>query len=225
MNFEHLCDTLYQLILEARRDEACELLDETAKEHGYEFTASHVLEPTLVRVGEQWMKDHISLAQGYVAGKVAEDLFEKLSRRREEAGGVVSKGTVVLGNTEDDYHALGRKMVGVFLKSAGWSIVDLGNDVLAEEFVDAAEEHGASVIGVSAMMFSTAENIRKVRAELDKRQLSGKIHLAVGGAVFRLRPELVQEVGGDLTADNAIKAPEVFDTFWREHISGKEGRP
>jgi methanogenic corrinoid protein MtbC1 len=71
------------------------------------------------------------------------------------------------------------------------------------------------------MMLTTAENIRAVRAELDARGLPGRIRLAVGGAVFKLRPELVREVGGDGSAPSAIQAPALFDRLWAESLEGE----
>ena len=142
----------------------------------------------------------ISLAQAYIAGKVAEDCLIALVAERHDGHAALNRrGPVVLGNIEDDYHALGRRMVGTFLEADGWDVRDLGNDVPPADFVDRALEAGAKVIGVSAMMYSTAENIRGVREEIDTRGLTGRIQLAVGGAVFVLRPELVAEVGADGT--------------------------
>jgi len=132
----------------------------------------------------------------------------------------VKKGAVIIGNIEDDFHSLGRKMVSIFLKSAGWEIIDLGNDVPAKDFVDKAEKTGALFIAVSAMMYSTAMNIKKVREEIDRRGLNGKIKLAAGGAVFRLRPELLEEVGGDGTAGNAINVPALFDRLLNDLKKG-----
>ena len=118
--------------------------------------------------------------RGYVAAKVAEDLLGKVLAHREATGNTpnVERGTVVLGNVEDDYHPLGRKMVSAFLRMAGWRVHDLGVDVEAAAFVDAAVAEGARVIGASAMMLSTARNVPKLRAELDQRGLSGRIQLA-----------------------------------------------
>lgn len=72
------------------------------------------------------------------------------------------------------------------------------------------------MIGVSAMMYTTALNIKSLRAEIDRRGLTGKIQLAVGGAVFVLRPDLVDEIGGDGTARNAMAAPALFDDLWEK---------
>jgi Predicted cobalamin binding protein len=97
---------------------------------------------------------------------------------------------------EDDYHFPGPQDGRRVSARRRWRVIDLGNDVSPADFVAAALEHGARVIGVSAMMLTTAENIRAVRAEIDARGLKGKVLLAVGGAVFKLRPELMHESGG-----------------------------
>ena len=83
------------------------------------------------------------------------------------------------------------------------AVHDLGNDVIPEQFVEKALEVNASVIGVSAMMQTTALNICKLRELIDRRGLKGRLKLAVGGAVFNWRPDLVTEVGADGTAQNA----------------------
>lgn len=202
---------LYRCVQDADRSGAAVLLDQAVAESGFRRTISELLEPTLRQIGERFAIDKLTLAQGYVAGKIAEDLLAKLEAGTADAGGNAERrGIAVLGNAEDDYHALGRRMVGTFLRVDGWRVEDLGNDVLPEAFVDAAERTGARVIGVSAMMLTNALNIARVREEIDRRGLSGRVKLAVGGAVFVMRPELVAEVGGDGTCPTAMDAPTLF---------------
>jgi methanogenic corrinoid protein MtbC1 len=215
---------LFEHIIHARRDRAAELFHSAARHSGYARVVHDILEPVLVDIGERWAKDKLSLAQGYVAGKIAEDVLLAMARQSPDLPRD-RKGPVVLGNVEDDHHALGRKMVAVFLAAAGWIVEDLGNDVSAKDFVDKAEEVGARVIGVSAMMLTTAQNIRAVRQELGNRGLSGRIQLAVGGAIINLRPELVSEFGGDGTCNNAIQAPALFERLWSDSLSITEDTP
>jgi len=205
--------TLFQLILESDRKKATRFVDEWAKTHGYDQAIKGVLEPALSLFGERWARaDDVSLAQGYMAGKIAEDVMVKaVAEKGREDKGEGRNISVVMGNIEDDFHALGRKMVSIFLRSAGFTVHDLGNDVLPEEFVDRAQETGSKVIGASAMMYSTAMNICGLREEIDKRGLTGMISLAVGGAVFNLRPALVGEVGGEGSASNAIEAVRLIE--------------
>ncbi len=212
----HSSELLFEFILCGHRSLANELIDKWAKEHGYPSAIKDLLEPTLDLIGKKWEAEQISLAIGYLAGKITEDTLSKALALQQSIP--LLKGPVVIGNIEDDFHTLGRKMVGIFLQTAGWKVIDLGNDVLAEKFVDTALENKAQVIGVSAMMFTTAQNILSVREEISRRGLNGKIKLAVGGAVFKIRPELVREIGGDGTAANAVDAPSLFDRLWEEAL-------
>lgn len=210
-------DVLLKAILEGRLDDALGCFVAQAERDGYAPTIAALLEPTLTAIGELWAAEKISLAQGYVAGKLAERALDA-ALKSEDAGGFSPprRGRVVLGNVEDDYHALGRRMVGSFLRLDGWEVVDLGNDVEPERFVDAALESDARIIGVSAMMLSTAQNLPRVRDEIEARGLGGSLRLAAGGAIFRLRPELVKELGADGTAATAIEAPALFKALYEE---------
>jgi methanogenic corrinoid protein MtbC1 len=219
MNTEKARKAVMDAILKGEREQANLLLDNYAESGGYRNGMIEVLEPVLVEIGNSWVEESLSLAQGFIAGKVAEDLILKIHTAEKDGAAIeAEKGPVIVGNIEDDFHSFGRKLVSVFLQSAGWRVVDLGNDVPAGEFVDKAVETGARVIGVSAMMYTTAVNIRKVREEIDRRNLSGSIKLAVGGAVFKLRHELTDEVGGDGTAANGFQAPKLFDELWKRSL-------
>lgn len=208
---------LYERILQVDRKGALAVANEWIDVNGYQSTIEELLEPALLLFGEHWMKSKdVTLAHGYIAGKVSQDILEKVMALKGEGidVGKKLKGPIVMGNIEDDYHALGRMMVVNFLRSSGWEVHDLGNDTLAAAFVDKAVNVGAEVIGVSAMMYTTAVNIKKLRQEIDERGLADRIKLAVGGAVFILRPELVAEVGGDGTAKNAFTAVKCIDDLW-----------
>lgn len=206
--------SLLEAILVGDQMSAVLQLDRLAEQYQYQRTITEVLEPVLEEIGNRWVAERISLAAGYLAGKIAEDTLKKALACQEVVPG--NKGPVVIGNVEDDYHSLGRKMVGIFLQTAGWKVIDLGNDVMAEDFVDAAVQHGAPLIGASAMMFTTAMNIKKIRQEIDARGMKGQIQLAVGGAVFKIRPELVEEVGGEGTAVTAVEAPRLMERLLHE---------
>jgi len=218
---------LVECIRQADRLGAADLIADWAQRYGYESAVTELLGSALEVFGRQWAEciEDTSLAQGYVASKIAEDALAKVLQTRlpVQAGVPGGKGPVVLGNIEEDYHPLGRKMVVSFLRLAGWEVHDLGVDVTPSTFVDEAEARGARVIGASAMMFSTARNVSKLREEIDRRNLGGVIQLAVGGAVFKLRPELVKEFGGDGTASTALEASALFDVLWRRSLVARPG--
>jgi methylmalonyl-CoA mutase cobalamin-binding domain/chain len=205
-------------MLSADRKGAIALVDSWALNHTYEQAVNELLEPVLRKFGDIWnSSEDVNLAQGYISAKVAEDIMLKAANSRSPQNEKTSlKGPVVIGNIEDDYHSLGRKLVSTFLKADGWQVIDLGNDTLPKTFIKTALDYNAKVVGASAMMYVNAMNIKKLRAEIDQQGLNGKIQLAVGGAVFNLRPELAAEVGADGTASNALAASPLMTELWEK---------
>jgi methylmalonyl-CoA mutase cobalamin-binding domain/chain len=180
-----------------------------------------VLHPALVQIGRLWGLESASLVQTFVASKIAEDVLLRCTPDKAGPSPTAAhKGQIVIGNIEDDFHSLGRRMVVSFLRAAGWQVHDLGNDVTAEQFVEKAIEVKAAVVGASAMMQTTALNIRRLRDLIDARGLKGRIKLAVGGAVFNWHPDLVAEVGGDGTANNAAGADALMERLQAEARGG-----
>lgn len=218
---------LRDIIARADYEGGLALIDRYVAEIGGRALLEEVIEPVLADIGRLWEvdPDSVVLAQGYVAAKMVDRSMASI------AGGEAAPlpGRVaVLGNIEDDFHALGRKLVATFLRAAGWTVHDLGNDVPPADLLDAALDKGARVIGVSAMVRSSALNIARLRELLDARGLSGRIKLAVGGAVFGIDPALVAAVGGDGTARNALGAPALFERLAGEAAAAPgegAGRP
>jgi len=221
-------DGIIQAIRYADRAGANLIIDTWAAGHSYEAAVLDLLTPALESFGALWASagGESSLAQGYVASKIAEDVLAKVleERRTANAAAPASKGPVVVGNIQDDYHPLGRRMISAFLRFSGWEVHDLGVDVSPEAFVDQAESLGARIIGASAMMYSTARNIRNLREEIDRRGFKGRIQLAVGGAVFKLRPEMVEAFGGDGTTASALGASPLFDDLWNRSLTFEAGQ-
>ena len=201
----------------ANRAGAAAIIESWAEGRSFSRVVPDLLSPVLETFGESWASGQggVSLATGYVASKVAEDVLSRILREAGTLGTSPARGPIVLGNVEDDFHPLGRKMVAAFLRAEGWDVRDLGVDVSAQQFLDTAMESGARVIGASAMMFTTAKNVVKIREEIDRRGQTGRIQLAVGGAVFKLRPELVATFGADGTTPSAMGASALCHDLWQ----------
>jgi methanogenic corrinoid protein MtbC1 len=197
------------------------MLDSFAAASSYQAALTELLEPVLLRIGAGWEAGKPTiLAQGYLAAKLTERvLVRALAEAPTRAPEVKALGPVLVGNIEDDFHSLGRRMLTTFLMAAGFEVHDLGNDVPVATFLKIAVERHARVIGVSAMMYTTAGNIRGLREAIDQAGLRDRLQLAVGGAVFNLRPELVGEVGGDGSAKSALVAPALFETLARRSVA------
>jgi 5-methyltetrahydrofolate--homocysteine methyltransferase len=112
-------------------------------------------------------------------------------------------GKVIIGTIEGDLHDIGKNLVGYMLTGAGFEVHDLGVDVSAKEFAEAAEQLQPDVIGVSALLTTTMMKVNSVIEELEKKGLRSKVKVIVGGRP--LTKKYADEIGADGYAEDAIK--------------------
>jgi 5-methyltetrahydrofolate--homocysteine methyltransferase len=121
-------------------------------------------------------------------------------------GEVPSRGKVVIGSVQGDLHDIGKNLVGIMLTGSGFEVVDLGNDVPPEKFVDTAVEQDAHIIGMSALLTTTMSVMKQVVDLVRERGLAGKVKVIVGGAP--LSEEFAGEIGADAYGYDAANAVE-----------------
>jgi len=158
-----------------------------------------------------------NLAQHFMTAQIAADVTERMLEKFSTPPQVI--GRVVIGAAYGDLHSLGKRIVIGCLKSLMVDVIDLGTNVSAEKFVDAAVAQDAQVIAVSAMMVHTATSEKgslRVRALLKERGLEDKIKLAVGGAPYRFDPGLYSRVGADGWAPDGVTAAKIITQLIRE---------
>lgn len=114
-------------------------------------------------------------------------------------------GKVVIGTVKGDLHDIGKNLVGMMIKGAGLDVVDVGVDVSPEKFIDRAEEEGADIICMSALLTTTMPSMKAVIEELESRGLRDKYLIMIGGAP--VTDEYAKQIGADwYTADAATAA-------------------
>jgi len=148
---------------------------------------------------EIFLPDVLLAARAMYAGM---DLLKPLLVR----DGIPSQGKVVLGTIQGDLHDIGKNLVAIMLKGAGFEIIDLGNDVAPQRFVQAAKDQGAKVIGMSALLTTTMVKMRDVVELLEQQKLAGKIKTIVGGAP--VSEAFAHEIGADAHGFDAASAVE-----------------
>jgi 5-methyltetrahydrofolate--homocysteine methyltransferase len=149
---------------------------------------------------EIFLPDVLLAAKGMYAGM---DLLKPLLIR----DGIPGRGTVAIGTVHGDLHDIGKNLVGIMLKGAGYEVVDLGKDVPAEKFVEAAGADGVRVIGMSALLTTTMPVMKEVIDRLREKGLDGSVRTIVGGAP--LSEAFAREIGADAYAFDAAKAVEL----------------
>jgi 5-methyltetrahydrofolate--homocysteine methyltransferase len=125
------------------------------------------------------------------------------------AAGIRPEHTAVIGTIKGDLHDIGKNLVGMMWKGANIEVVDLGTNVSAEQFVAAAKEHGASLVGVSALLTTTMVGMKDVVTAVRAADLPD-VKVIVGGAP--VTAEYAASIGADGYAPDAASAVEVAKT-------------
>lgn len=152
-----------------------------------------------------------NLAQHFMTAQIAAEVTERMLLKFEHPPEII--GRVVIGTAHGDLHSLGKRIVMGCLKALMVEVIDLGVNVPAERFVDAAIAENAQVIAISAMMVHTAtgENgAARVRQILHERGLEERFRIVVGGAPYRFDEGLYQAVGADAWAPDGVNAGRVI---------------
>jgi len=106
-------------------------------------------------------------------------------------------GTIVLGTVKGDLHDIGKNLVGMMLEGAGFRVIDLGTDVEAETFINAAQQHEADIIGLSGLLTTSMPEMERAVAAVRQANQTRNVHVKVmvGG------PPVNEEFAGRIGAD------------------------
>ncbi|MDY6843190.1 MAG: corrinoid protein [Thermodesulfobacteriota bacterium] len=112
-------------------------------------------------------------------------------------------GKIILGTVQGDVHDIGKNLVDIMLKGAGFEVIDLGIEVPPQKFIDAAQE-GIRLIGMSALTSTTIPFMQTTIEALEAAGLKGKVKTMVGGAI--VTQSYADRIGADGYAEDAVSA-------------------
>ena len=118
--------------------------------------------------------------------------------------GVEPASKVALGTIKGDVHNIGKDLVGVMLKGAGFEIIDLGVDVPPEKFADVVRDEGVEILGISGLLTTSLPNMETAIGVLESAGLRQKVKVMIGGAV--VTQDYADRIGADGYAPNAAEA-------------------
>lgn len=171
-----------------------------------------VIVPTLTLVGERFENLDIFLPELMAAGEAGNACTALIEEEIAKSGKQMqSEGMVVIGTVKGDIHDIGKNIVTSLLKAQGFKVVDLGKDVSAAVFLDAAEANKADVIAASALMSITRAGARDIAVLMDDRELRNDYFLVVGGG--SITQEYANEIGADGFAETGSGAVEIIKSL------------
>ena len=199
-------NVLYEMVLKGKKNT---IADETEKLLNSGADANDLLNnsllPAINDVGDFFDKGKYFLPQLIASAEAMKNAIEILQPKLLQASDNKDMPTVVFATVEGDIHDIGKNLVVLMLQNYGYQVIDLGKDVSKEVIIEKAMETNASVIGLSALMTTTMQEMKEVVAYAKEKNCKAKI--MIGGAV--ITEDYKEQIGADGYAKDAAEAVKV----------------
>jgi len=143
-------------------------------------------------VGNKFSRKEIYVPQMLMSAKAMNSAMKHL-KPFFQSGETKRRGKFIIGTVAGDLHDIGKNLVAMMIEGGGWEVIDLGVDVSSEKFLKALDENPGAVIGMSALLTTTMENMKKTVSTIREKYSGSKI--LVGGAPVTM--EYCQKIGAD----------------------------
>ncbi len=200
--------SLKSAIIKGMKERARSLTTELLKSEAPLSIVENEIIPAINFVGDEYEKQALYLPSLLASAEAAKFAFEKIkdAMSKSDTGGDLGE-KIVLATVEGDIHDIGKNIVKLILENYGYKVIDLGKDVSAEKVLDAVKEHGARIVGLSALMTTTVPAMERTIALIKEKTPNVKV--IVGGAV--MTQDSAIKIGADAYAKDAISAVKLLE--------------
>jgi methanogenic corrinoid protein MtbC1 len=168
----------------------------------------NALVPAMARVGEKFTRKEIYVPQMLMAAKAMNSAMAHL-KPFFQSGETKRKGKFIVGTVAGDLHDIGKNLVAMMIEGGGWEVIDLGVDVSTEKFLSALEANPGAVVGLSALLTTTMENMKKTVSAIKEKNTESKI--LIGGAP--VTHEYCEKIGADFYSPDPQGAVNYLKTL------------
>lgn len=201
MSKEAIMEAAKQSIVEADEDMAMEALA-NAEAEGVDLVEllSKGYSAGMKELGDLFGMGEIFLPELIFATEVMKTVSTEIEGKMDTSA-VQKNGTLIIGTVEGDVHDIGKGIVASLVKTNGIEVIDLGREVPAKNFADAAIEHNADFVGSSALLTTTMTVQKDVEEALKEAGIRDKVKTMVGGAPVTNR--WAEKIGADAYCEDA----------------------
>jgi corrinoid protein of di/trimethylamine methyltransferase len=198
-------EKLKNSVIEYNADEAAKLARQTIEEGIDPVIATDALYEGIKEVGQGFSEGRLFLPDLMMASDAMKAALCVLVKEMEKTGKKQrTLGKLVIGSVKGDIHDIGKTIVSTMYSAEGFNVFDLGVDVDSGRFVEAVEEQKPEILGLSALLTVTAEEMRNVIAALKQAGIRNRVKIIVGGGA--VTADFANEIGADGYSASAIEA-------------------
>ena len=169
-------------------------------------------------VGEDFKHMKLYVPEVLVAARAMKAALAILKPLLTAGGDATRAGVLVIGTVKGDLHDIGKNLVCMMAEGSGFEVHDLGVDVPVERFVEAAKEHKADIVGMSALLTTTMGYMKTVIDGFEEAGL-GHISMMVGGAP--VSQMFADEIEADGYGSDASSAAALFEEATQARVAEK----
>jgi 5-methyltetrahydrofolate--homocysteine methyltransferase len=167
--------------------------------------------PAMRRAGELYKSEEADILRILAAARSVRKGFEIIEKR-----GITLEqkniGTIILGTVEGDLHDVGKNLVAIMFRSAGFKVIDLGVDISEKQFLRAvAKTPDVSIVCISSLLSTALPEMEQVVRALRRNDPERKYRIMVGGGA--VTKQIAEQMGADAYTENCVEAAEVARTF------------
>lgn len=199
-------DELFEKVVRGRAPETKELVQKALAGGTSVDEIIAIMNSAMEEVGQRFSRNEIFLPEMMVAARAMKsgmEIIEPLIIGRSTA----TKGKVLLGTILGDLHDIGKNLVGMMFRGAGFEVVDIGVDVPREEFLKAVHQESPHIVGICALLSTVLDELADTTAFLKESAGNDQFMIMVGGAA--VDANYARRIGADGYADDAGEAVQV----------------
>ena len=161
-------------------------------------------------VGKKFEREEYFIPDMLASAECVGAAMDILSPHLTKAG-IESKGKFIISTVKGDLHDIGKNIVSIMLKGAGYEVIDLGADVSTDKIIQTVKEHQALFLGLSALLTTTMRVMGDVIEQLKKTGLRDRVKVLIGGAPTS--EEFAREIGADAHCKDAFQDLEMMKSM------------
>lgn len=167
-------------------------------------------------VGERFADGEYFVPQLIMAGEIMTQISEMAKDELKEGEGEEEEklGKILMGTVDGDIHDIGKGIVNFNLDVNGFKVIDLGEDVKAEEFIKAIKEHKPDIVGMSCLLTVAFDSMKNTIEAIDKAGLRDQVKIMIGGAP--INDDVCEYSGADDWGKDAVEAVSIAKKWMEE---------
>ena len=201
---EQILEQMANALIAGKQDEVIKLTQD-ALDQG--TIAKDILDKGLLAgmdvVGQRFKAGDMFIPEVLLCARCMHSAMDILKPHLSEAD-AAGAGTFVIGTVEGDLHDIGKNLVSMMLKGAGFKVIDLGTNITSQQFVDAVKEHNPKVLGMSALLTTTMPKMEETIQALNEAGIRDGVKIMAGGAP--VTQDFIEKIGADAYGANAASA-------------------